>query len=187
MLIFLIVLFAACLGGFLYRIRGGWPDIPRPIEQMLFCAPIIPLSWHAPPLFIGIAFVLSVIACLKGHGNTMDLGHAPTAENEWYENIFGLYRLREKLGNYGYELLAHSFGGFLMTAPLILTLSPMFWVGALKGPAYAIGWALDGKIKIEFGQFTIKKHTEIGEFLTGALIYVCFVAYALFLMEGVNV
>lgn len=67
----LFLLFSATVAGaVIYRMRGGWPSWPRPIEQMLFCsvfafvcAALDAVWWHN-----GIGYALAVVAVLTGHG-----------------------------------------------------------------------------------------------------------------------
>lgn len=65
-----ILFMATITGAVLYRARGGWPDIPRPFEQMAFCAvflftlAIIGVDWYSN----GLSYVLAVVAVLTGHG-----------------------------------------------------------------------------------------------------------------------
>lgn len=61
---------AAVTGAVFYRMRGGAPSWPRPIEQILFCivfgvcmaALSVPFGWQV------LAFIVAVVACLTGHG-----------------------------------------------------------------------------------------------------------------------
>jgi hypothetical protein len=64
------ILTAAVTGAVFYRMRGGAPSWPRPIEQILFCivfavcmaALSVPFGWQV------LAFTVAVVACLTGHG-----------------------------------------------------------------------------------------------------------------------
>lgn len=73
----MIALPLSLVGAVLYRFRGGWPSIPFKIEQLLFCSIFLPLMWFdgAHTLHIVIAYGLSVLACVKGHGLYMSLGN----------------------------------------------------------------------------------------------------------------
>lgn len=68
---------AAALGAALYRMRGGSPTWPRPIEQCLFClvflvapAGIPGYQWYHE---IG-GYILAVAGCCAAHGQWMSLG-----------------------------------------------------------------------------------------------------------------
>lgn len=76
--VFLIALFTFA-GAITYRMRGGKPDIPRPIEHCLFCFPafLTPLFLHmsgsdslewSTAFWCWLAYVVSVVAVLTGHG-----------------------------------------------------------------------------------------------------------------------
>lgn len=173
-MIYLSPLFAL-IGGILYRARGGWPSLPRPIEQCLFCLPIIYVSLGSPWYLIALAYVLSVAATLKGHGHTMNYS-TPVDKSKLEDYELFTKWLIGKVPDYWYKVMAHSFGGLIVTLPLILTAPYLCWVGLLKGPAYMIGWKLhpnynDGKLKIKIGKFTIDSSTAWGEFLTGLFIW----------------
>lgn len=61
---------AAVTGAVFYRMRGGAPSWPRPLEQILFCtvfgvvmaALAVAWGWQLA------AFALAVVSCLTGHG-----------------------------------------------------------------------------------------------------------------------
>lgn len=159
------------LGGVLYRARGGWPSLPRPIEQMLFCSIIGYAAYAGGAAWwvCLIIYALSVGACLKGHGHTMNLP-APVDRSklEGYE-LFTKW-LIGRVPDYWYKVFAHGFGGFIVTAPLMF-ISPIAALsGWLKGAAYMIGWAnfLPGW---GIGKFRVDHQTAWGEFLTGGLIW----------------
>lgn len=58
------------IGAVFYRMRGGKPDIPRPIEQMLFCSIFILVGWLTGVewWFNGLTFAIATAATLTGHG-----------------------------------------------------------------------------------------------------------------------
>jgi hypothetical protein len=69
-LFIVIILAAAFCGAILGRMKGGWPDIPRPIEHMLFCTVFL-----FTMIMVGVdgwvatgAYALSVLFILTGHG-----------------------------------------------------------------------------------------------------------------------
>lgn len=67
----LFLLFAATwCGAFFYRMRGGAPSWPRPIEQMLFCSVLLfsMVAFGVVWWLTGSAYAAAVAACLTGHG-----------------------------------------------------------------------------------------------------------------------
>jgi len=194
-----LLLLGPLIGGILYRMRGGWPDIPRPIEQMLFCTVFLWLMSDLPwyewkqfslwghvfwiPLSVKIlAYVLSVIATVKGHGRLMSLfSRKEGAKPEWFE--WCIAPLDGKIPIYWYNVLGMSISGLTITiapALALLTYGHLSGIliaalGLLKGLAYMIGWKLhpnhnDGP-QISIGKFTLNEATEVGEFLTGFFIW----------------
>lgn len=165
------------IGGILYRMRGGWPDWPRPIEQMLFCLPVLVLCLPLGYLSAACLYAVSVAACCMGHGHNMDLGsYEGEAEYEVYEKYTGYYKLHGKIPEYWYDVGGVAISGLLITLPLIFVSPVLAFSGVLKAPAYMIGWLMhpnydDGKIKISIGKFTIDSATAWGEFLTGVFIW----------------
>lgn len=65
-----IVFTSAVCGGTFYRMRGGAPDWPRPLEQMLFCSVFFVLAAiMVVPLWANaLAFSIATLAALTGHG-----------------------------------------------------------------------------------------------------------------------
>lgn len=69
-LISFLLFTSAVTGALFYRMRGGAPSWPRPLEQILFCTVFgvamaalgVPFGWQV------LAFALAVVACLTGHG-----------------------------------------------------------------------------------------------------------------------
>lgn len=164
----LVVVFAA-IGAYLFRMRGGslGPSLPRPFEQALFClifAPNIYLALNGALQsywLYGVSFVayaLSVVAVLKGHGRNMDLAHyhKPNSEiePEWYE--WSIKWLQGKVSEYWYDVVGIGVSGFTYTLipGICVALAPLsgfpMWFAALgfvlaisgftKSLAYMIGW-----------------------------------------------
>lgn len=67
---------AALAGAIFYRMRGGSPSWPRPIEQCLYCLiygmtlAIAGVPWWA----VALGYAASVAFCCTGHGQYMSLG-----------------------------------------------------------------------------------------------------------------
>lgn len=175
------------IGGILARAKGGWPDIPRPFEQIAFCSILAYALWlfHVPVLLILIACVPAVIVCLKGHGHTMSLTlPVDPSKFEWYERYTGFSKLAGRLPDYWYKALGHALGGLFVTLTPGIALSfynPIAGLilaicGAVQAPAYMIGWWMHpdgegGYGKMYFGKFQVAAATEWGEFLFGALLW----------------
>lgn len=149
----------ALAGAFVYRMRGGMkPSFPRPVDQMLFALPYGVAVFLAQGPILGLAaFVLTTLALVKGHGNSMDLGDQDKTP-EWYE--FLIKWLKPKISLYWYDATGLALSGLSYTLPAgILMLNP--WIalsGVLKSPAYMLAK------KAGAG-------TEGGELLTGALLW----------------
>jgi len=177
----ILTLIAALIGGILFRMRGGWPDIPRPIEQVLFCAPVIYICFVAFSYWGLLLAALSVVAVMKGHGNNMDLGMwTPPSNDEWYEFI--IKWVKPYLPLYWYDVLGIAVSGLTYTLPMLLINPVLATSGALKAFAYMLGWFIQpngegGSIKLRLGKFTLECATEWGEFLTGAFLWAVWAMY----------
>ncbi len=66
----LSLLCAFVTGAVFYRMRGGAPSWPRPVEQMLFCLifPVTLAVHNVPFVWQCIGYIVPVIAVLTGHG-----------------------------------------------------------------------------------------------------------------------
>ena len=177
----ILTLIAALIGGILFRMRGGWPDIPRPIEQVLFCAPVIYICFVAFGYWGILLAALSVIAVVKRHGNNIDLGtwDGPS-KDAWYE--FTIKWAKPYMSLYWYDALGMAVSGLTYTLPMILINPVLGLSGILKAPAYMLGWFMhprynDGRIKLRLGKFTLECATEWGEFFTGAFLWAVFVSF----------
>jgi hypothetical protein len=172
------------MGGLIYRMRGGWPNWPRPLEQMLFCSILLAvMALGGVNVYVALAaYALSVAASLRGHGDSMDLGFTDKENPEWYDFLFSKYR--SKISAYWYDVIGMAVSGLAITVLPGLALSfyslplglAVVVSGALKAPAYMAGWKLhpnyyDGKLKLRLGKLTFENATEIGEFFTGFLIW----------------
>lgn len=135
------------------------PKLPSFIDQVLFALPYGAVSYLESGAAAGaIVLVLTTLAVLTGHGNTMDVGEYDR-EPEEYE-ILTRWSLPFWPSLYYYDLFAHSVGGLLITlsAGIIVGSPALALSGLLKGPAYAL--AKKGRAG-----------TAGGELLTGALLY----------------
>lgn len=158
----LICTAATFLGALIFRMRGGLgPNLPRPIDQLLFASAyggaIVYTTDNYYLTALGIA--LCTLAVVKGHGHNMDLGtYTKEADYEWYEFI--IKPLHRKIPEYWYDFIGLAISGLTYTVPVgIIMMNPLVALsGALKAPAYALGWL-------------IGKGTELGEWLTGAFLW----------------
>lgn len=185
MLDFIFIAIAAFMGGFIYRMRGGYgPSFPRPIEQTLFCLvfllPLAALPWQ----WAWVPFVLAVIATLKGHGRNMDLGTVPVEDYpggyEWFEMVTGWYKLHRKMPEYWYDVGGITISGLAVTLPVGVALAGfghlglgafIVLLGAMKGLAYMVGWWLHPKGDNGPKTPLTKNATEYGEFLFGFFVW----------------
>lgn len=191
------------IGGVLYRWRGAGAAvvfsriIPHPGEQMLFAILYGAIAYYALNAYqAAILYAVTVIMVLKAHGKVTDLGFGPVPNKqdstEWYDAIIG--RLQGKISDKLYDAIGLTISGLSYTVPvglfiadpsgpyfkegLILALS-----GALKTPAYYIGWSLSDfkfvktEIKLTKNKRVIddvlrlRHPTDYGEFLTGFFLY----------------
>lgn len=171
----MLTLACIALGSALYRWRGGPPWLPAPRWlKLALCASALAAGafWQAAatlePTGLAIAlagFLAALWGLSRGHGEFMDLTHrygAGREESDWR----WLPRLLPIRDRYWYEFAALAVTGLAATAgpgiALVLAGEWTGWLlalsGALKAPAYAIGW------RVAKGS----RATEIGEWLTGA-------------------
>jgi len=183
---FLFGLAGACV----YRWRGSSSKykkfLPRPINQLLFALPFAYFALSAGWFPAFIVWVFTTLFTLSGHGNSMDLAHAPRGvDNERYEML--IFWLRGKVPEYWYDVMGLAVSGMLVSLPLGVAIgNPLVAVsGALKAPAYMIGWfmheycpkvkKINGIGNNYYGVKYLPRHldlaTEIGEFLTGFLMW----------------
>jgi hypothetical protein len=173
------------LGAYLYRLRGGGPgpNLPRPLDQLLFSAfpcILLPglsrLEGAIEPGFIWWPWLLGWVICsliavaveCTGHGGFMDLGTNPKepGAGRTKERLeFLIYPLYDKLPRYWYDALGLALTGFAVTllpgiyvavAGHVLAGVLLALSGLLKTPGYMLGrWV--------FG------NTEAGEWISGGL------------------
>lgn len=171
----LLTIFSAALGAALYRWRGGpaWLPAPRWLK-LAACAVFLSLPALAallqggPSALADAVVAAGIMAAFWGlsraHGAFMDLGHNGAGNESdwrWAELLLADLRstpLREGL------LLALTGLAATVGPGLALVLQGDWsgcWLaaaGALKAPAYAVGWGLAKG----------RRATELGEWLTGA-------------------
>ena len=169
-----VALACAAAGAVLYRWRGGprWLPAPRWLKLAL-CASLLAAGafWHATatlePWRVGTAlagFLAAFWGLSRAHGAFMDLGHnGAGSESDWRWAEILLADLRSTPLREGLLL---ALTGLAATAgPGLAQVLQGDWsgwwlaaAGALKAPAYAVGWGLAKG----------RRATELGEWLTGA-------------------
>jgi len=166
MIIFLIAL----LGGAIYRWRGEKHPLkkyfPRPILQVMFAAPYAYLSYITFGIWGCVATLIGcTLACMTGHGHNMDVGHSDDRDVDYERYEFLIKWLHGKIPEYWYDALGMAVGGIWMT---LFTFNPILIAsGALKAPAYMIGWWMhDRGIRNKYIYAT-----SVGEFLTGFFLW----------------
>lgn len=172
---------AGLVGAIIYRYRGMENNWPRPILQLLFVVPFAFYLWFnfAFPvpddawkfgLTLG-ALVWATLMVLTGHGGWMDLA-SYTKERKDERLEFLIKWAKPKMSEYWYDVLGLTVNGALITVPVgILTLNPIVaLIGALKAPAYMIGWKLFPSGATKPG--ILDEATEVGEALTGFFMWV---------------
>ncbi len=189
--IFLIILYAL-IGGILFRIRGGAPKwegllifpygtklgeiSPRFIKTGLCAAALtLPMDWGLVPWWAAlVAFGLSFVMISRGHGDFLDFGTNPqTDPDEWLNPLVRVFT--NDTDGFKHDFIGMIFSGISYTIfpAIILSIwhSPLWLillaVGALKGPAYALGHKTGGIPVSE-----LDSPTGLAEFLTG--FFLCF-------------
>lgn len=162
------------IGALISRLHGSYLFPYKIVKSCLWAFPLTVCVFIAAgdmDLILKISlcvlcFGLCAAGKSTGHGNGMDLGTRPRGEDERLE--FLIKWLHGKIPEYWYDVLLLSvtgvaaiFGAAIAFAFINPVFSGMILLGgALKGPAYIIGYKLSAKWK-----------TQIGEFLTGFFAY----------------
>lgn len=178
----LIVSLASVVGAFLYRFRGGWPDIPRPIEQALFCLPLGAVGVLRWGWWGVIPYACAVWAVCKGHGRNADLGEwLKDAAREWYENNKFMKWLEGVLPPYWYDAAGLVVSGLSYTLPFIFISPVLALSGALKAPSWMIGKIVaekfGWKIRLFGGKFYVASAWEWGELICGFVLWAFWSVY----------
>lgn len=168
-------------GGWVSRMCGGaWPRLPWGLDQWLYSIPyaLIVLGATDSVLLTLLIFIGVVIGKRVGHGSGIDLGRAQKIEPP--RNLLDslISKICWKRPPYQRDIIFLAATGQMTTflpalvvsfinlpAALALAVS-----GALKGPAYMIGWAIypQGSGR---GIAGLNEATAMGEFLTGVFAY----------------
>lgn len=148
------VLTYTLLGSLIYRMRGGGqPDLTKVVDlaiwAILFTSValgVYGLSWVLLPVLVG-TYVLTT----PGHGSYMDLTRTGQRDNEVFKPLLDwMFGPGDGL-DYDREAFGLALTGVLPMIPLAIAVGiqhPLVGLGlaaagALKWPAYELGWRLD--------------------------------------------
>ena len=163
----MIGLLIALLGAALYRWRGASHRLkkyfPRPFNQIVFAAPYAIICYPVIGWWCLVVLLLSTLGVLTGHGNFMDLGTWKKDDDEDETLEFIIKPLKGRIPEYWYDAIGLAVTGIAVSLPAgIVLMNPLIALsGALKAPAYMIGW------KMFYGDAA----TERGEWLTGFFLW----------------
>lgn len=182
------------LGGALYRWRGHASRFkrffPRPWNQALFALPYAVIAWPMGWALGLITWGLTTAGVITGHGRGLSLNDPTLIGNPETLEILTKWAI-PYMPVYWYKVLVLSVTGLAVTIPAgIFTLNPILALsGHFKGPAYMLGfeiyklspkrlkWFTNAKGEVEYydGVSWLPHHLdtgpEIGEFLTGAILW----------------
>lgn len=180
MSLFLALIFCL-LGGWFSRMCGGaWPRLPWGLDQWIYALPYALMIFHVSGSWwlLPLCGVAVMIGKRVGHGSGIDLGRSQKIEapRNLLESLIS--NNFDEATPYQRDVIFLAATGQAVTflpalvvsfvslpAALALAVS-----GALKGPAYMIGWATypQGSGR---GISGLNEATAIGEFLTGLFGY----------------
>jgi len=165
-------LFLIGIGVILGRMKGGLaPALPRPMDQLLFALPFAAIAYKLSErnvwCFVCV-LVLTTLALTTGHGNFFDLGRVNyPVKPETLEFIVHWFFGPDTFDNFWRDGFGLAVTGLAVTLPCSLFIAIhkryalsviLFLSGALKFPAYYLGWELFGG-------------TEGGEYIYGGLAW----------------
>jgi hypothetical protein len=168
----LYALFLIVVGSVMYRIRGGLvPAFPRPTDQILFALPFGAIAYKISNRniwwFIGV-LSLTTLSLTTGHGAFMDLGRVNyPVSPERLDFIVRWFFGPDNFHSFWRDGFGLAITGLAVTLPCAIALAIhkkyilsliLLLSGALKFPAYYIGWE-------------VFSGTEGGEYLYGAFAW----------------
>ncbi len=169
-MLWVLVLPFAILGGWISRMAGGgWPKLPFGLDQHLYAIPYAAVCYPIAGWWCAAAYVGAFLGKRTGHGGYIDLGTSEKVRHH-RADIF-LEALRGKIPEYWYDFIGLIITGIAVTlipGLAVAVHSSLLWgsvlilSGALKAPAYAIGWRMD-----VFNKGPLDEPTAQGEFFTG--------------------
>ena len=184
----MLAVFAA-LGGLISRWHGGgFFKAPKVLINTIWSLPFAYVVYQAHAGYwaivwaaVAVVFFLTFAGKATGHGGGMDLGHNPKEPGEgrdpekleWF-----LIWAHDDLPRYWYDvalMVLIGFAGSVGAAVAVGLVNPFAGIviaagGALKGPAYMIGWRVFPKGQGE-GHKEFDEATELGEFLSGVFAF----------------
>lgn len=176
-----IILFSL-FGGLISRWHGGgFFSAPKLLKTFIWALPFAIVSYMAISQWWIALIVLAWTMVFKatGHGGAMDLGHNMIPRStEKLEYL--IVWLRDLIPAYWYDLLTLAIigvfsvmGASLAVGYVNVLAGFIIAIGASGKPlGYAIGWGINEKIYILLDE-SLDEPTEIGEFLTGFVAYLC--------------
>lgn len=185
-MIWLLIPFAFT-GAFISRWHGGGfiQNSPKVLKNFLWALPFSVCAYFATTQWWVSLLVLawSIVFKATGHGGAMDLGHSPKepgAGRDPEKLEYLVLWLHGRIPTYWYDLLTLAIIGLFSVAGAAFAVGYtntlagiIIALGGLGKPiGYAIGWQLNRAIEDFFSE-DLNEATEIGEFLTGFLAYLC--------------
>lgn len=175
----MIPLLVALLGAILYRLRGLDNKVARTIGLVGWSLSLGAACLLFAPWWVGILVAVGSAAMVsRGHGDWQDWGHSHLSDpDEWLNPI--VHRLTSERDGPAHDALGMALSGMATTLPLAIALFVyrplagflLLLAGLLKALAYAIGWWIFGIFGRDAGPRHLKAGTEMGEALTGALLF----------------
>lgn len=168
---------------------GGFFKAPKLIKNLAWGFPLGGYVWFqlSSPLGFGWAVASALMVTLlcslgkaTGHGGGMDIGHSrkEPGQGRTLERLeFLIYWAHSHLPRWLYDAVLMSMTGLaaVLAAVLAITwINPqqaifLVFAGLAKGPAYVLGWMIFPKGQGK-GPKDLDEPSEIGEFLTGAIV-----------------
>lgn len=159
---------------------GGWPKLPLGLDQWLYSLPYAALLAPLTGWYSVLGYLGAVGGKRTGHGTGISLKEPFKSDWKPEKLEYLVVWLKDKISVYAYKslVLAVTGVGTVIVSCVLLALYGeilaalvLFISGAMKAPAYMIGWEIfpdggdsrfDGSILDQ-----LNEATEVGEFLTG--------------------
>lgn len=178
----LLIIFIALLGGIISRWHGGgFFPAPKLLKNFVWAVPFAIVSYIATSQWWAALIVLAWTMVFKatGHGGAMDLGHSTVPRDPEKLEYLVLW-LRDRIPTYWYDFLTLTIigifsvmGASFAVGYVNVLAGSIIAIGASGKPlGYAFGWSINENIANIFDE-NVDEPTEIGEFLTGFVAYLC--------------
>lgn len=169
---YLQALFWTIAGGMIGRVRGGLPPaLPRPFDQVLFALAYGAVAYKITGRnlwwFLAV-MILTTLAVATGHGQYMDLGRwTREVSPESLDFVVSWFFGADGYHDFWRDGFGLALTGLAVTLPCSICIAihkryalaaMLFLSGALKFPAYYLGWEIFGG-------------TAAGEVLTGMFLW----------------